>query len=121
MLVGNEGEYSHFRGENAIRAFNEANVIGYADPVVPVQKSGAHWHLTFLKGEIMSCGTTSDGTMRVSAITLSALEDLGYYEVDMVQAEPYKLEDVDEPQPGGKPAFALQECRVISPTIILSD
>jgi hypothetical protein len=88
---------SHFAGELAIAAFDEAGGAQYQGKKVPVENSrgqwvvadGVHWRFSVVGDELMSacCGPTS-------AVTLQALADMGYT-VDLSYAEEYTLPNAD--------------------------
>ena len=82
------GADTHFSGDHAVRAFNDAGGSGFsARSKVPLHNAGtsnsdAHWAF----GELMDVS----GTGPLSAITAAVFRDLGY-EVDQTQAEEFDL------------------------------
>ncbi len=78
---------THFSGQLAITAFDDAGGTDYTGNKVPVQQmDGAHWRHSVLEGELM--GPSGGGSL--SAITVQSLADLGYG-VDVSQADEYAL------------------------------
>ena len=94
----------HFKGANAIRAFDEAGGTSFEGAKVPLEEA-AHWRESvFGKREMMtpslSWQTGGNNTGRdvfenpLSAISAASLEDIGYT-VDYDAVEPYRLPGAD--------------------------
>ena len=113
----NPGADSYFSGLNAISAFNRAGGNGYAGRKVPVENDvdagpstrDSHWREKIFGDEVMSTYGRALGREALSygralgrealsAITLAAMEDLGY-QVDMSQADSYSLPVVAAKRP----------------------
>ena len=101
-LVSHDGS-PHFAGPLAIEAFNVAGGGSYVGEKVPLEPNANHWREAVFTNnwimwdpagwrwedlirELMSVG----GGGALSAITISALADMGY-RVDLAQADPYQL------------------------------
>jgi hypothetical protein len=86
---------THFSGTAALAAFDAAGGDAYTLARVPVENNwGArgesvdgHWRADVIYSEVMS---SSRSTSVISAITVGALEDMGYT-VDYAAADPYSL------------------------------
>ena len=87
MLRGLNAD-AHFAGPQAIAAFDQAGGTNYRGAKVPTEQDGFHWRDGVLSGELMV--PTHSGDNVLSAITLGALSDLGYW-VDLSAADPYVL------------------------------
>ena len=81
----------YFTGERAIDAYREVlyqqgEKLAYAIPdlLIPLESTAFHWRYPALKWDIMSPYFHTDNVL--TAVTVCALEDLGY-KVDMSQAE----------------------------------
>ena len=103
----NAGADSYFSGLNAISAFNRAGGNGYTGRKVPVENDvdtepsarDSHWREKVFGDEVMSTYPHAAlGREALSAITLAAMEDLGY-QVDMSQADSYSLPVVAAKRP----------------------
>ena len=94
---------THFRGEQAIAAFDAVGGSAYAGAKVPVENDtgrygrGAldtHWRESVFGEELMTTAVVlADGSEPLSLVTVAALEDLGY-QVDRSKAQPYQLPSV---------------------------
>ena len=94
---------THFRGEQAIAAFDAVGGSAYAGAKVPVENDtgrygrGAldtHWRESVFGEELMTTAVVlADGSEPLSLVTVAALEDLGY-QVDRSKAQPYRLPTV---------------------------
>jgi hypothetical protein len=90
---------THFIGQNAIAQFDALGGAAYPDSKVPVENDffdegeavDGHWRSFFMTGELMS--SKSFMNAELSAITVGALEDMGY-EVDYSGAEPFQVNNV---------------------------
>ena len=102
--VGGSGSRdTHFRGEQAIAAFDAVGGSAYAGAKVPVENDtgryswGAldtHWRESVFGEELMTTAVVlADGSEPLSLVTVAALEDLGY-QVDRSKAQPYQLPSV---------------------------
>lgn len=89
---------THFRGTNAISAFNALGGANYQGAKVPVEnentKYGAgtlneHWRESVLDGELMS-SALDPGATPISIVTVGAFRDMGY-EVNSAAADPFAL------------------------------
>ncbi len=98
-LPNNPGADTHFRGEAARVAFDDArgDVVYPDEPgrhKVPVENragpgSGdAHWRESIMEDEVMTPFINTAEIQPLSAITVASMEDLGYG-VDLTQADPY--------------------------------
>ena len=97
---------THFAGPLATEAFDEAGGTGYEGAKVPVENRGGegtrngHWRETVMFTEVMT-GVSDPGPEPLSAITIQSLADLGY-DVDLAEADVYKLPDADAARAGEK-------------------
>lgn len=90
---------THFIGTNAIGQFDALGGAAYPGPKVPVENDyfregelvDGHWRSFFMTGEVMSSTLFMTGSL--SAITVGALEDMGY-EVDYSRADPFEVNNV---------------------------
>ena len=86
---------THFKGPQAITAFNRAGGSGYTGAKVPLQQpsehasGGSHWRYSVLPNELMG----PYGGESLSAITVEALGDLGYG-VNVGHADPYRVREI---------------------------
>jgi hypothetical protein len=93
-LPDSPGVDTHFPGTNAVAAFNAAGGNAYLGSKVPVENSqggtgtrDSHWREVQLKNELMT-GFLNAGSNPMSAITIRAMQDLGYT-VSTTPADPY--------------------------------
>lgn len=90
---------THFIGPNAIAQFNALGGEEYSGPKVPVENDffdegeavDGHWRSFYMTGELMS--STLFMTGQLSAITVGALQDMGYA-VDYSQADPFEVNNI---------------------------
>lgn len=90
---------THFIGANAIAQFDALGGAAYPGPKVPVENDffdegeavDGHWRGFYMTNELMSA--TPFMTGKLSAITVGALEDMGY-EVDYSEADPFEVNNV---------------------------
>lgn len=90
---------AHFTGTHAIARFDALGGGAYDGPKVPVEndvfdEGGAvdgHWRSFYMTGEVMSSTLFMNASL--SAITVGALEDMGY-EVDYSQADEFAVNNV---------------------------
>lgn len=94
-LLSNAPE-PHFTGSGARAAFDAAGGAGYAGARVPMETDGSHWSESVLGGEIMTPRIELGVPQPKSAITLSAMADLGY-SVNVGLADSYTLPDARPP------------------------
>ena len=87
------GQDTHFTGQQALQAFEEAGGT-YDGDGVPVEHTGrgrdSHWRESVFGNEIMTIERDPGARQVLSAVTVEALADLGY-KVDPSGAEPYRL------------------------------
>ena len=88
---------THFRGANAIAAFDDAGGTNYQGNKVPVENerggSGSqdsHWRYSVMGSELMTYATGASASF--SAITVQSMADLGY-SVDASVADAYTVAD----------------------------
>lgn len=107
--VGDED--THFTGPAAVAAFDSVGGGAYVDGAkVPVENLGGegtwngHWRESVFRHELMT-GFIDGGVHNpLSLVTIAALEDMGYEQVDRSVAEEYRLPLQPSPaQPGGPP------------------
>jgi hypothetical protein len=100
--LNNPGADTHFRGEAAIQAFDDAGGTVYDKKKVPVENQAgpgsgdAHWRESVMDREVMTPFIEAGGAKPLSAITIRSMEDLGYG-VDVTQADPYTLPLIGAP------------------------
>ncbi len=84
---------THFSGARAVAAFNSAGGSNYAGAKVPVENGGddSHWRESVLGHELMTPFATLGVPNPPSAITLQSFADLGFYGIDAIHAESYRL------------------------------
>lgn len=90
---------THFIGANAIAQFDALGGAAYPGPKIPVENDffdwgdavDGHWRDFFFTGELMNPQNFQNAVL--SAITVGALEDMGY-EVDYSGAEPFEVNNV---------------------------
>ena len=87
----------HFTGSSARAAFDAAGGAGYAGARVPMETDNSHWSESVLGGEIMTPRIAVGAPQPKSAITLSAMADLGY-SVNVGLADSYTLPDARPPR-----------------------
>lgn len=89
---------THFRGTNAIEAFNAIGGAAYPDAKVPVENENTkygpgtlneHWRESVLDAELMTSALDT-GVTPISIVTVEAFRDMGY-EVDPAAADPFML------------------------------
>lgn len=94
--VGNED--THFTGPAAVAAFDSVGGVAYAEGAkVPVENLGGegtwngHWRESVFRHELMT-GFIDGGVHNpLSLVTVAALEDMGYEQVDRNVAEEYRI------------------------------
>ena len=99
---GNNGDAdSHFNGNKAIAAFNQAGGWNYQGNKVPLENGGddSHWRYFVLHDEVMN--PYSGRGQYLSAITVAVFDHMGY-EVEYSQADIYRL-----PRQAAKPVAEL--------------
>ena len=84
----------HFTGPRAIAAFDAAGGADYSGAKVPTQPGRGHWRESVFGSELMSSFLFVNRREPLSAITLEALTDMGYY-VDLSFADDYELDGVE--------------------------
>ena len=91
---------THFPGPRAVAAFDAAGGSGYTGGKVPVENEisgrNGHWRYSIFAGELMAPRISASGGSALSAITIRALEDLGY-RVGTSLADPYTVAIPDAP------------------------
>ena len=89
---------TYFFGAGALASFGRIGGRNYRGNKVPVENGGddSHWRESVFGDELMSplAGLEPEA---LSEVTLHALDDLGYYQVDLSQADPYTLPPVSKP------------------------
>ncbi len=90
---------TYFFGAAARAAFNRAGGRYYRGNKVPVENGGdnSHWRESVFGSELMSLLPFHQDPEPLSEVTLHALADLGYYQVDVSQAESYTLPPASKP------------------------
>ena len=102
-LIGASSENSptadtYLFGAGARSAFDRVGGRNYQGNKVPVENGGddSHWRESVFDSELMS-SMVGDSPEPLSEVTLHALDDLGFYQIDVSQAEPYTLPPVAKP------------------------
>ena len=82
----------HFKGRLATEAFDAAGGADYVGNKVPIGSAYySHWRTSVFGNEGMTLTFELGDDLPFSAITLQAMADLGYYSVDVSQADDYRL------------------------------
>ncbi len=98
--AGNADADPYFAGARAREAFEAARAdTGYEGPTVPVEDRAwlegsvnSHWRESVVGSEAMSTSRVSLAVPPpLSAMTIASLADLGYYAVNMLAADPWRL------------------------------
>lgn len=84
----------HFTGSRAIAAFDEAGGINYTGAKVPTEPGQGHWRDSVFGSELMVSFLYVNRREPLSAITLEALVDMGFW-VDVSYADPFQLASPD--------------------------
>ena len=90
------GADTHFEGNLAIAAFDNAGGAGYLHGKVPVENvmgagsADVHWREGVLGSELMTPVLAPDESSPLSAITIQSLADMGYA-VDLSQADEFTI------------------------------
>lgn len=102
--VGDED--THFTGPAAVAAFDSVGGALYAEGAkVPVENLGGagtwngHWRESVFRHELMTGFIDGDVHNPLSLVTVAALEDMGYEQVDRSVAEQYRLPLQPSPRP----------------------
>ena len=116
---------THFAGEHAIHAFDDAGGSGYAGAKVPVENSlgagsdNAHWRESVMGDEVMTPVFAAGGGNPASAVTLASLVDLGY-SVDLKAADAYTLPTQAAQSSGAeRPAVNVADDVLIGPVALI--
>ena len=104
---------TYFFGAGSRAAFHRVGGRDYRGNKVPVESGGddSHWRESVFGSELMTA-YLADTPEPLGEVTLHALADLGHYQVDVSQAEPYTL------PPASKPVVTrrrIGRCGVIRP------
>ena len=84
----------HFTGSRAIAAFDAAGGTNYTGEKVPIEPGEGHWRDSVFGQELMSSFLYINRREPLSAITLEALADMGFW-VDVSYADPFQLASPD--------------------------
>ena len=98
-VPGNQGADTHFSGQGARAAFEAAFSGTFTGgSIVPVENSGqpgsgdGHWRESVLDNELMTPSISGrEASVPMSEITLAALNDFAFYDVDLSQAEDFTV------------------------------
>ncbi|XP_033962476.1 ciliated left-right organizer metallopeptidase [Pseudochaenichthys georgianus] len=96
------GKVTHSDGSGQVRIYTPSvisalqRLLGSADPElggalenldVPLGKASSHWEARVLQGSIMAAVLEDPPAVRIDPVTLAALQDTGWYTVDMSRAQ----------------------------------
>ncbi len=84
----------HFTGSRAIAAFDDAGGTNYTGAKVPTEPGQGHWRDSVFGNELMDSFLYVNRREPLSAITLEALVDMGFW-VDVSYADPFTLANPD--------------------------
>ncbi len=84
----------HFTGSRAIAAFDDAGGTNYTGAKVPTEPGQGHWRDSVFGQELMSSFLYVNRREPLSAITLEALADMGFW-VDVSAADSFQLASPD--------------------------
>lgn len=116
------GSDPHFKGAQAINAFNAAGGGTYPDAKVPISPGDySHWREDVFGREGMTPVLTFGAANPFSAITLQAMADVGYI-VDVSLADDYQLPNTVPPDIAAREtgeAFDLSNDVVQGPVVVL--
>ena len=100
-LLAEQGGSWFFTGAGATAAFDAAGGADFAGPKVPLDAppnptfdfATFHWSASVFGLEVLAPLVLTDSAAPISRITLAALEDMGYTEIDYSKADDYRLPD----------------------------
>ena len=100
-LLFEQGGSWFFTGAGATAAFDAAGGADFAGPKVPLDAppdpgsrlATFHWSASVFGLEVLAPLVLTDSAAPISRITLAALEDMGYTEIDYSMADDYRLPD----------------------------
>jgi hypothetical protein len=135
-LPDSPGADTHFVGARARAAFDSITGATYTGARVPVENSAqegsadGHWRELVFGNELMSPAISPfDTTLPLSIVTIGALEDLGFYQVDYSAADPLSApitprvsaptgrRDPRSPTSVSSPALVMEGCQLHRPSM----
>ena len=96
-VTGSPNADTHFTGRLARRAFQRSGGRNYGGSIVPVESGGrrgiadAHWRESVFENEFMTPFLTPGTEQPFSVITIEAMADLGFFNVDPTVADSYRI------------------------------